>query len=159
MTETRTTPGSKIARYIPDAVLRTWNRITEPRVIALALFIQYIVFSATGAHAIFEPPTSIEGEVGQSAMAMLAGLLIFGGAIGAVAALPGIWWLERSAVLSIGLSALLYLVIVLYLHFNQPGNRLLQAAFVMSVLLHQVVRWVRIRDRSYRPEAPTPGQV
>lgn len=154
-----TTPGSKIAAHIPNPIIRAWLRITEPRVIAVALCVQYVLFSAAGAYAIFEPPASIESEVGQSSMAMLAGLLIFGGAIGGIAALPGIWWLERSAVLAIGLSAALYLVIVLYLQLTQPGNRLLQAAFIASVLLHQVVRWVRIRDRSYRPEAPTPGQV
>lgn len=154
-----TTPGHAVARHIPDRVKRLWLRITEPRIIAIALFWQYLIFVAAGVQAIFDPPASIEGEVGANAMAMLAGLLIFGGALGAIAALPGIWWLERSAVLSIGLSASLYLVIIVYLHATQPGNRLLQAAFIASVLLHQVVRWVRIRDRSYRPEAPTPGQV
>lgn len=154
-----TTPAHHIARYIPQPIIRAWLRITEPRVIAVALFFQYLAFAMTGVHAIFSPPTSIEGEVGANAMAMLSGLLVFGGTIGAIAALPGVWWLERSAVLSIGLSASLYLTIIVYLHFHESGNRLLQAAFIASVLSHQVVRWVRIRDRSYRPEAPTPGQV
>lgn len=136
---------------------RLWAKITEPRVIAVLLFCQYVVFAVAGLYALIEPPTSIKGQIGTNAMAALAGLLVFGGALGAVAALPGIWWLERSAVLSVGWAAVLYLGIVLGLHVGGDGNRLLQAAFVTSVLLHQGVRWFRIRERSYRPEVPAAG--
>lgn len=152
-------PARIIFTRLPGPLVNAWHRITEPRVIAVVLFTQYTLFALAGTYAIFDPPTSIETELGASAMAMLAGLLIFGGTIGAIAALPGIWWLERSAVLSIGLSSALYLTTIVYLQATQPGNRMLQAAFVSSVLLNQVVRWVRIRDRSYRPEAPTPALV
>lgn len=154
-----TSPARVIITHLPAPLINAWLRITEPRIIAVVLFTQYVLFALAGTYAIFEPPTSIETELGVNAMAMLAGLLIFGGTIGAIAALPGTWWLERSAVLSIGLSSALYLATIAYLQATQPGNRTLQAAFVSSVLLHQVVRWVRIRDRSYRPEAPTTGQV
>lgn len=152
-------PARIIFTRLPGPLVNAWLRITEPRVVAVVLFTQYTLFALAGTYAIFDPPTSIETELGANAMAMLAGLLIFGGTIGAIAALPGIWWLERSAVLSIGLSSALYLTTIAYLQATQPGNRMLQAAFVSSVLLNQVVRWVRIRDRSYRPEAPTPAQV
>src|SRR5690606_19047926 len=154
-----TTPGHAVTRHIPEPIRTLWLRITEPRIIAIVLWLQYMIFAAVGTQAAFDPPASIEGEVGANAMVLLARLLVFGGTIGSVAALRGIWWLERSAVLSIGLSAALYLIIIIGLHLTEPGNRLLQAGFVASVLLHQVVRWVRIRDRSYRPEAPTAGQV
>ena len=87
-------------------------------------------------------------------MVALAAVLAFGGTVGAIAALPGWYWLERSAVLAVSLAAGLYLALVLVLHFTTEGNRLLQAAFVLAVLLHQPVRWVRIRTRPYRP-APT----
>lgn len=138
---------------------RLWSRINEPRVIAVLLFIQYATLAAGGAYSLIRPPSSLEGQIGISAMASLAGLLVFGGSIGAVAALPGIWWLERSAVLSIALAAGLYLTIIISLHVGGDGNRLLQASFVTATLLHQGVRWVRIRERSYRPEEPTAGQA
>lgn len=140
-------------------VYRLWSKISEPRVIAVLLFAQYVILAAGGLYSLFIPPSSVKGQIGVSAMAMLAGLLVFGGTLGAIAALPGIWWLERSAVLSIALAGGLYLAIVLSLHIGGDGNRLLQAAFVTAALLHQGVRWVRIRERPYRPEAPTAGQV
>lgn len=151
--------GDDMTLRIPRDTLayRLWAKITEPRVIAVLLFCQYVVFAAGGLYALFYPPTSIQGQIGTNSMAALAALLVFGGTLGAIAALPGIWWLERSAVLSVGWAALLYLGIVVGLHVGGDGNRLLQAAFVTSVLLHQGVRWVRIRERSYRPEVPGPG--
>lgn len=136
-----------------------WSRISEPRIIAVILFAQYLVLAAGGAYSLFRPPSSLEGQIGMSAMAMLAGLLVFGGTLGAIAALPGIWWLERSAVLSIGLALSLYMLIVIGLHIAGDGNRMLQAAVIGAGIAHQGIRWVRIRERSYRPEAPTAGQV
>src|SRR5690606_20588102 len=109
-----------------------------------------------GVYSTISPPLSIEGEVGMGTMVALAVLLTVGCAVGAVAALPGIYWLERTAVLSISLAMALYLSIVLVLQVQEPeGNRLLQAWVVFTVLVMQAVRWVRIKARPYRPEEPS----
>ncbi|RLV54839.1 hypothetical protein D9V41_14715 [Aeromicrobium phragmitis] len=138
---------------------RAWHRINEPRTISVLYFVSYLVLTAGGVTALVIPPTSLEGEIGATAMTMLASLLVFGGSIGSVSALPGIYWLERFAVGAIASSATIYLLIIVTLHFTSTGNRLLQAAFVCSVLLHQGVRWMRIRERPYRPEAATAAEV
>ena len=147
--------GSRVAQKAHQL----WLRVHQPRVISALYFAIYLCLLGGGIAAIMEPPGSIQGEVGAVAMYTLAGLLAFGGLVGSVAALPGIWWLERTAVLSIGLSAGIYGFIITALHFTEGGNRLLQLSFVMTVGFMQAVRWHRIRERPYDPDrapaAPT----
>ena len=131
---------------------RLWDRVHQPRVISVLYFLIYLCLLGGGIAALLHPPTSIEGEIGAASMYMLAGLLTFGGLIGALASLPGIWWLERTAVLSVGLATVLYGGIVATLHWTESGNRLLQLSFVLAVGLMQAVRWHRIRERPYDPD-------
>lgn len=130
-----------------------WLRVNEPRSVSVIYFLMYAIGVPAGLYATINPPNSLEGQIGSTAMTALTVLLTFGCALGAIAALPGIYWLERSAVTSIALAAVIYLVIVATLHVSQPGNRLLQAWFVAFVLGMQAVRWVRVRERPYRPAA------
>lgn len=138
-----------------------WLRINEPRSVSVMYFLAYLVLLCMGAYALVNPPTSIEGPIGTFAMNMLAGTLTFGASVGVVSVLPGIWWLERTAVLSISLSSTLYLIIIIALHTQGTGNRLLQAGFVCFVLIMQGVRWVRVAKRPYDPDrvnrAPEPA--
>ncbi|MEV8029278.1 hypothetical protein [Cellulosimicrobium funkei] len=133
-----------------------WAKVHEPRAVSVAYFVIYTSGALAGLYATFVPPSSIQGEIGAGTMTGLSVLLTIGCAIGAVAALPGIYWLERTAVLSIALAMLLYLAVVLVLQVQEPqGNRLLQAWVIFAVLLMQVpVRWVRIKARPYRPDEP-----
>src|SRR5690625_7023645 len=84
--------------------LKLWDRIREPRVVSVLRFCMYLTMLLCAATALVSPPRSIEGAVGELAMAGLATLLAFGGALGAIAALLGIWWLERNAILDVNLS-------------------------------------------------------
>ncbi|WP_454044415.1 hypothetical protein [Cellulosimicrobium sp. Marseille-Q8652] len=140
---------------MPDRITRAvralWQHVNEPRVISVVYFVMYLAGAGAGIYATITPPTSIEGQIGSTAMTALTVLLAGGCTLGAVAALPGIYWLERSAVTSIALAAGIYLAILGTLHLQQPGNRLLQSWFVLFVLGMQLVRWVRVRERPYRP--------
>ena len=137
-----------------------WQRVHEPRIISAITALIYFVLMSAGLYSLANPPSSIEGEIGTLAMRILAGTLAVGGAIGAPTALTGIWWLERTAVLCIALSAAIYLMITVVLHVTSPsGNRLLQAAFIFTVLAMQAVRWHRIRERPYDPTRSTPGSA
>ncbi|MCR1984501.1 hypothetical protein NSA53_19895 [Cellulosimicrobium cellulans] len=147
------------ARSIASSLRHAWARINEPRVISVAYFCMYTSGVAAGVYATISPPTSIEGQIGSNAMAALTVLLTFGCALGSVAALPGIYWLERSAVLSIALAAFIYLAILATLQVQQPGNRVLQMWFVSFVLGMQLVRWARVSERPYRPVDARPADV
>jgi len=136
-----------------------WAKVHEPRVISVVYFVMYTAGAGAGVYATIAPPSSIEGQIGSTAMTALTVLLAFGCTLGAIAALPGIYWLERSAVTSIALAAAIYLAILGTLHTQQPGNRLLQAWFVLFVLGMQAVRWARVRERPYRPASSTVADV
>lgn len=132
-------------------VQRLWLKVHEPRTVSVLRFLMYLGFLFGGLSAVSNPPSSIEGAIGQSAMLTLASLLAFGGFIGAIAALPGIWWLERVALLAIIMSATIYGTIIATLHIQGDGNRSLQLSFVFAVILSQFVRWARIKERPYDP--------
>ena len=131
---------------------RFWRKIREPRVISVTYFVIYAVLFGAAISALLDPPRSVEGHIGAVAMTLLASMLAFGGLVGAPSSLIGIWWLERTAVFAIAMSALIYGGIVATLHFTGTGNRLLQLGFVATVLLMQIVRWHRIRQRPYDPD-------
>lgn len=124
----------------------------EPRVVSVSHFFVYLVLFIGGVAALIDPPGSVEGHVGSLAMVLLAAMLTFGGLVGAPSALVGVWWLERTAVFSVAMSAFIYGGIIATLHVMGEGNRLLQLSFVVSVLFMQVVRWHRIRTRPYDPD-------
>ena len=135
-----------------ELVVRLWRKVREPRVISVTYFVIYGVLFAAAVSALLDPPRSVEGHIGAVAMTLLASMLAFGGLVGAPSALVGIWWLERTAVFAIAMSALIYGGIVAALHVTGTGNRLLQLGFVLAVLLMQIVRWHRIRQRPYDPD-------
>lgn len=132
--------------------LTLWHLVREPRVISVAYFFVYFSLFIGGLTSLIDPPRTVEGAVGTFSMVTLAGMLAFGGLLGAPAALVGIWWVERVAVVSIAVSALIYGGIVTVLHAEGDGNRILQLSFVAAVLLMQLVRWHKIKERPYDPD-------
>lgn len=129
---------------------RAWAKVHEPRVIAVTQAVVYLLLGGVGAYARINPPSTIEGAIGATAMTLLAGLLVFGGLIiGWWTALLGIHWLERFAVVSVACSAGIYAYIIFSLHLLESGNRLLQLGFVLAVLLYQPIRWMRLRESPY----------
>ena len=135
-----------------NVFVRLWRKVREPRVISVAYFLLYLSLFAGGISALLDPPQSVEGHIGELSMTVLAAMLTFGGAVGAPSALFGIWWLERTAVFAIAMSALIYSGIIVALHYTGTGNRLLQLSFVGAVLIMQIIRWHRIRQRPYDPD-------
>lgn len=133
---------------------RLWSRVHPPRVIAVTYAALYSVLAWGGFMALIDPPSSIAGTLGSAAMTTLACLLILGGITGAPSALVGSWWLERIAVMSVAFSSGLYAIVIAVRQITETGNRQLQLAFVVTVLLMQLIRWVRIRQRPYDPARP-----
>ncbi len=129
-----------------------WERIKEPRAVHVAQCTIYVVTLLVGIAALLFPPRSIEGAVGEGLATLWAAFLILGGGLGMFAVLPGIWWLERVAVLAGGTGAAMYGSIVFTLHLTESGNRLPQSGMILIVLLSFVKRWVSIRRHAYDPE-------
>lgn len=137
-----------------NALKRFWLRVHQPRVIAVTYAVLYSVLAWGGIMALIDPPSTIKGSLGEAAMVILAALLVLGGVTGAPSALIGAWWLERIAVMSVAFSAGLYGAVIFVRQLTESGNRQLQLAFVLTVLLMQLIRWHRIRLRPYDPSRP-----
>ena len=129
-----------------------WRRVHEPRFVTAIMFVWYVIAAAVATYSFFNPPSSLEGQFGSTAMKALLGLLAGGSIIGLIAVLPGWHFMERLAVVANFIAGGLYLSIVLGLHFQMPaGNRLLQALMILGIMMHScVIRWYRIKDRPYR---------
>lgn len=141
---------------VVTAVRALWLRVQEPRVATVLQWVIYLATLAAGVSALLAPPASIEGTLGATLTTLWAAFLIGGGALGAVATLPGIWWLERAAVLAAVTGLGIYGVVVVTLHVQSPaGNRGPQAAVILIAALFFATRWSRIRRYAYDPEART----
>lgn len=137
---------------------RIWARVHEPRAIAIIQALIYIVLCVGGITALINAPSTIEGAIGEGAMATLAIILAVSCALGAPAALLGIQWLERIVVWGVFSSGVIYALIIIGLQYGSTGNRLLQLSFVVSVILYQVIRFIRVHGAPYDRNL-TPGDT
>ncbi|WGH91457.1 hypothetical protein QDX23_03560 [Auritidibacter ignavus] len=139
-----------------DLPKRIWGKISEPRVINFATWIGYWHALIPGVYSIFQPPSSIQGAIGDYAMLVIAILVTIGGAIGLLTCLNGAWWLERWAVVSLIAGAFMYYLIVITLHVSSPGNRLLQAGIIGCAICLLICRLLRVSTRQQDPNIATP---
>lgn len=132
--------------------LTVWLRIQEPRIISVLQFGVYLAALGAGVSAFLDPPRSIEGAMGPVLTLLWTAMLLGGGLLGAIGVLPGIWWIERPAVILCFGAALIYGLTIFGLNSSQPGNRLVQVLMVAIVALYFASRWFRIRRYAYDPE-------
>ena len=131
---------------------RVWSQIHEPRAVAILQAGAYLLLGVGGVSVFVQAPQTVEGEIGAVSMLVLATMITVSTALGIPAALFGWQWLERIISAGIIMSAGLYGWIVLSLHLDAPGNRLLQLSFVLAAILHQIIRLVRIAGPPYNKE-------
>lgn len=132
--------------------LALWRRLREPRVISAVMGGLYTVLMLGGVAAWIDPPHTFVLEIGETLTRLISVFFIFGGAIGSVSTLMGTWWIERVAVLAIFVGLNIYGALVTFLHFLTPGNRALQLSVIVSLMLTQVVRWMRVTEQPYEPD-------
>lgn len=140
---------------VMDALRRLWLRVNEPRVVSVLRFLMYVVLFVGGVSAVTNPPTTMESALGQGAVVGLGMLLSFGCLLGAVSALPGMWFIERLGLVAISSALAIYGGVVFQLHLFSLGNRMLHLTIIIALILSQAIRWVRIKDRPYDPALRT----
>ncbi|MBT8162787.1 MULTISPECIES: hypothetical protein [Arthrobacter] len=135
-----------------NRLMNLWLKVQEPRALSAIYFFAYQVVAVAGAAVIIDPPHSIQSGIGAVLMFSWAGLLVFGGILGALTTLPGIWWLERAAALACMFAIVIYGVVVISLPLTQVSVRVLSICFVIFAILAFAVRLVKIRHSAYDPE-------
>jgi len=139
---------------VKSFAVHVWRGIQEPRIVTLIQTGIYLVTFAVGIDALLDPPVSVRGAIGPVLTTCWAVFLVLGGALGAVAAPPGVWWLERVGVMACMSGLLIYGAVLVALHVTSPdGNRLPLAGVTLIATGSFLVRWFRIRRYAYDPEA------
>ncbi len=132
-----------------------WATVQEPKVVTVLHWVAYLVALGVGVSALLDPPSSVAGELGPLLTTIWAGSFILGGTLGAVATLPGIWWLERAGVIACVTGLAVWVMVTVVLELTIPdGNRWPQAGALTILGLLLAVRWFRIRRYAYDPEPP-----
>jgi hypothetical protein len=79
-------------------------------------------------------------------------LLLFGGTLGSLSVLPGIWWMERAATLCCMTAIAVYGGAIASLPVSQLSVRMASLCFVVFSILAFAARLVKIRHYAYDPE-------
>lgn len=134
-------------------VRRLWEAISEPRHLKAFYFGVYLVTTVVGLVTVANPPSSIEWRLGTALTLFWAILIALGGICGAVAVLPGWWWVERSAIGLVLAGAGIYESTVLAAQINAaPGSsRWTQMGFILLACAVFIVRLMLTRRWDYEP--------
>jgi hypothetical protein len=140
---------------------RLWRGVQEPRLRTVLYWLSYLVLLGIGLHDLLVPSSFIQHEL--PVPGLVVGwdvILIAAGLSGAVAALPGWWWLERIAItLTVtGLTIYLTTLIDAWLRLHR-ADTLTEAGLVVFAILSVLARFTVIRKLSYGPRVvPRRGQ-
>lgn len=123
-------------------------KIAEPRIVRIVQFVVYVALTAAGWYVLTHPPQSFLFVLGPQLVAVFGSFLTFGGAVGCIAVLPGIWWLERMGVVALWTGLSIFAVIVFSLGISYVG-------FFVAIALggSLIIRWTEIRRYELAPRA------
>jgi hypothetical protein len=123
-------------------------KIAEPRVVRLIQFVVYVALTAAGWYVLTHPPQSFLFVLGPQLVMVFGSFLTFGGAVGSIAVLPGIWWLERMGVVALWTGLSIFAVIAATLGISYVG-------FLITIALGGSlgIRWTEIRRYELAPRA------
>jgi hypothetical protein len=125
-----------------------FSKIAEPRIVRVIQFFVYALLAFAGGYVVGNPPPAFQSVVGVFFVSIFGGFLLTGGFVGALAVLPGVWWLERIGVIAIWTGLAIFAVIAVSLRVSPVG-------FVVAIALSLslVLRWREIRLYQLAPRA------
>lgn len=133
-------------QWVHPRVEPWYMKIAEPRIIRLMQFGIYICMFIAGSKIIITPPAQFQTVLGQSLAYMFASFIFLGALFGAIAVLPGIWWLERVGLISLATGMLIYVIVVVSLKGSALG---IVTAIAFGLTFIQ--RWLEIKGPDLAP--------
>ena len=121
-------------------------RIAEPRVIRVIQFFVYLAVTAGGIALVIAPPPEFESVLGTVLTYVVGAFLLSGGVVGMFSVLPGIWWLERAAVLMLITGLSMYAVVAISMTLP-----MFRVALTVAMLLAMVQRYFDIKGSQLAP--------
>lgn len=130
-----------------EPMMRLFYLIAEPRVIRVIQLFIYLCMLGIGLVVLFGSSPPIQSVLGPILLLLFGGFLVLGGALGAVAVLPGIWWMERAGVIGVTTGLAIYAVVVITLGTTSVG-----ALVVLGLIFMMIKRWMEIRPYQHAPK-------
>lgn len=127
-------------------VVNLFMRVQEPRVIRIFHFGIYLTLAVAGIMFLTSPQSSVVGAIGLQLAINLSAALALGGVLGAVSVLPGIWWVERLAIISLASGMLMYLVVLFALQTSA-----IPVGITVALILSLALRWIEVRKYQHAP--------
>jgi len=135
--------GAKTGGFFTSQFLR----IEEPRIVRIFHFAIYVTLFIGGLFYINEPQGAVYEALGDGIISMSLGLsVVLGGLLGAIAVLPGIWWVERLGIISSASGLLMFLFAFMSVSASQIG-----AAIIIALVLTLFLRWLEVRKYQRAP--------
>lgn len=130
------------------SLIRGWfDKIAEPRVQRLLLFVIYLCLAIGGLLLVTTPPGKFHAVLGFGLVLAFGSLVLVAGVFGAVAVLPGIRWLERAAIVALWTGLFIFEVLVATL---QASTISFIFGLVLGLLF--VIRFIQIRQYALTPK-------
>lgn len=136
----------RFAQWLWRGIVFLFMRIEEPRVIRLFQFAIYVVLGTLGIAFLMNPTPAFEGVLGTVLAINFGAAISMGGLIGAVAVLPGVWWAERLAIISLISGLLMYLIVAVSLDASSVG-----IGISIALILSLSLRWLHVRRYQFAP--------
>lgn len=141
---------TKQARLGPFS--RLWLRISEPRVLSIAVASSHLVMMVAGIGALIDPPLLVDYGYGAPSTVILCVLYVWGGCVGMISALTGSRWLERTAILALCVALAIYGALTVVSHLTSDFSYILKAGTIFGFLLLLVGRFVHILGAPWDPD-------
>lgn len=130
-----------------SGVARAVRMISEPRAINTAQIILYAIAAAAGLAAAVGAlnPLFASATVGPWIIITVGVILSIGGITGGYAVIAGLWWVERIALIVLGVSWIMLLPAALFFAFTTHNSAIwLVIALLATAVLSLFIRYRRI---------------
>jgi len=145
----------QLAATAPVRLLsRAFLLIAEPRVERVFQFLIYAAMGYGGAWILAAPPETFADALPDMGLIGFGLFAMLGSVFGMVAVLPGIWWLERVGISSLGFGLSIYWLLGMAL-----GSSVFVAVLTISFALTLAQRWGRIRGADLAPKIVRRAEV
>lgn len=138
---------TRLLNYIGRTIRGWFYLIQEPRIVRLGMLAFYLWMIYSGYVALTQSPDTFYTAAGPLVVVFLAFFLAAGGIFGAIAILPGLWYIERVGLLSIAFGLFCRAILIQAL-----AGSALAAVLLASTVILLFVRWVSIRGADLAPK-------
>lgn len=122
-------------------------KIAEPRGIRLMQFAVYACLAFASIGIITDPPDKFQSVLGVTLVYVFGGFICIGSILGVISVLPGIWWLERVAIILMGTGIGMYLITI-----SALNSSVVNLAVSTALLITFIQRWTEIKGSALAPK-------